>query len=182
MKNNYPPRRLAEAALIAAMYTTLCIVLANVSFGPVQFRLAEALTILPVFAPASAIPGLAVGCFLSNLYGLFTHTNPLGPWDLLVGTLATLVAAVLTWRLRNWRLTAEPHGWRFILSLPVIATLPPVAVNAFVIGPELYFAFGGPLWGWIGEVALTQFAMCTIGGLVLYTALKRTGADKRIFA
>ena len=68
-------RRLAEAGLIAAMYAALSLVLPLASFGIVQCRLAEALTILAAFTPA-AIPGLAVGCFITNLAGLGMGVNP----------------------------------------------------------------------------------------------------------
>ena len=95
-------RRLAEAGLIAAMYAALSLVLPMASFGIVQCRLSEALTILAAFTPA-AIPGLAVGCVVTNLAGLGMGVNPAGAWDLLWGPLATLLAALLTWRLRNLR-------------------------------------------------------------------------------
>lgn len=80
---------LAQAAVIAALYTvlTLVAVAMNLAFGPVQFRFSEALTILPVFTPA-AIPGLTLGCVLSNLWSSF------GLADIIFGSLATLLAAL----------------------------------------------------------------------------------------
>ena len=96
--NNQLPRQgsahvrfLVEAAVIAALYTVLTYlaVAMNLAYGPIQFRFSEALTILPVFTPA-AIPGLALGCFLSNL------ASPLGIVDWVFGTLATLLAAMLS--------------------------------------------------------------------------------------
>lgn len=128
-------RRLAEAGLIAAMYAALSLVLPLASFGIVQCRLAEALTILAAFTPA-AIPGLAVGCFITNLAGLGMGVNPAGAWDLLWGPLATLLAAWLTWRLRSLR----------IARLPLLSTLPPVIINAVVVGTELTLVSPQATW------------------------------------
>ena len=111
--------RLVQAALIAALYTVYTVLIQPAGFGAVQFRVSEAFTILPVFTPA-AIPGLAIGCLVSNLFGLMGGANPAGAWDLLFGTLATLVAACLTYALRRPR----------IRGLPVWATLPPVFQHA----------------------------------------------------
>lgn len=113
MNHHTPLRRLAEGGLIAAMYAALTMALTFSSFGVVQFRVAEMLTILPVFTPA-AIPGLAVGCLVANLYGLMTGANLIGVWDLVLGPLATLAAAILTRALGRIRFK----------GLPVLATLP----------------------------------------------------------
>ena len=126
MKTQSPVRTLAQAGLIAAMYAALTLLLPAPSFGIVQCRISEMLTILAVFTP-SAIPGLAVGCLVSNLVGLGMGANPAGAWDLLFGPLATLAAALLTWRLRNLR----------VKGVPVLASLPPVVINAVVVGLEL---------------------------------------------
>ena len=76
--------RLTQAGLIAAMYAVCTALIQPAAYGPVQFRFSEVLTILPVFTPA-AIPGLAVGCLVANLYGLSTGANIAGAWDLLFG-------------------------------------------------------------------------------------------------
>lgn len=70
--------RLVQAALIAALYTVYTVLIQPAGFGAVQFRVSEAFTILPVFTPA-AIPGLAIGCLVSNLFGLMGGANPAGP-------------------------------------------------------------------------------------------------------
>ncbi len=174
MKTNSPLRRLAEGGLIAAMYAALTLAVPAAAFGAVQFRVSEMLTILPAFTPA-AIPGLAVGCLVSNLVGLMMGANPAGAWDILLGPLATLIAALLTYRLRGAK----------IKGLPVLATLPPVLVNAVVIGLELTIAFYGFSWPMAGlnmlYVGLVQLAACTVCGLVLYAALDRSGAAKLVF-
>ena len=119
--------------------------------------------------------GGSVGLMVSNLVGLMMGANPAGAWDILLGPLATLIAALLTYRLRGAK----------IKGLPVLATLPPVLVNAVVIGLELTIAFYGFSWPMAGlnmlYVGLGQLAACTVCGLVLYAALDRSGAAKLVF-
>ncbi len=103
---------ITQAAIIAAAYTALGIAFAPISFSAVQFRIAEVLTILPFFTPA-AIPGLFVGCIITNLLSQF------GIFDIVFGSLATLIAALLTYKLKN-------NKW--------LAPMPPVIINAIVIG------------------------------------------------
>lgn len=154
---------LTRSGLIAAIYVVLTLVIQPIGYGTVQFRVSELLTVLPVYMP-EAIPGLAVGCFVSNLIGLSTGANPAGGWDLLIGTAATAVAAVLTYLLR---------GIRF-KNLPILATLPPVIVNAIVIGAELALVYGGVPWyvHMLG-VAMGQFVACSVCGTLLAAALNR---------
>ena len=174
MNHHTPLRRLAEGGLIAAMYAALTMALTFSSFGVVQFRVAEMLTILPIFTPA-AIPGLAVGCLVANLYGLMTGANLIGVWDLVLGPLATLAAAILTRALGRIRFK----------GLPVLATLPPVLLNAAAVGWELTFVlfdFTWPLYGINAlQVALGQFAACTDCGLLLAAALEKSGAARVLF-
>lgn len=168
-------RRLAEGGLIAAMYAALTLAIPAASFGLAQFRVSELLTILPVFTPA-AVPGLTVGCLVANLVGLMMGANLAGAWDILFGTAATLLAAVLTRRLRGLR-------WR---GLPVLATLPPVLINAVVVGLELtlvlFPSFSLPLYALnMAQVAAGQLAACTVCGLLLFAALDRSGAARAVF-
>ena len=167
-------RRLAEGGLIAAMYAALTLAIPAASFGVGQFRVSEMLTILPVFTPA-AVPGLTVGCLVSNLVGLAMGANVAGAWDILFGPLATLAAALLTYSLRNIRLK----------GLPLLSTLPPVLLNAVVVGLELTVALFGFSWPVYGlcmlQVGLGQLAACTVCGLLLYAALSRTGAARSVF-
>ena len=101
---------IVRAALIAALYAALTLALYPISYGPVQFRVSEALTLLPVFMP-EAIPGLFVGCLLANLIGSATI------WDIVFGSLATLIAAVLTYATRRNRYIAA--AWPVIYSFRV---------------------------------------------------------------
>lgn len=173
MKNTKTIRTLTTASLIAAMYTVLTVCLAPLSYGLVQCRLSEALTILAAFTP-TAIPGLTVGCVVANLIGLSTGANIAGALDVALGPLATGVAAWLTWVLRNRR----------VGGLPLWSTLPPVITNALVIGTELAFVapqFTAPVWFiQMGLVAAGQLVACVVGGLLVARALQVSGLDKRL--
>ena len=174
VKTNNTLRRLAEGGLIAAMYAALTLAVPAASFGVGQFRVSEMLTILPVFTPA-AVPGLTVGCLVSNIVGLAMGANVAGAWDILFGPLATLAAAALTYSMRNIRFK----------GLPLLSTLPPVLFNAVVVGLELTIALFGFSWPVYGlcmlQVGLGQLAACTVCGLLLCAALNRTGAAKAVF-
>ena len=168
-------RRLTEAGLIAAMYAALTVAVAPLAYGNFQFRISEVLTILPVFTP-SAIPGLTVGCFVANLFGLMSGTNPAGAWDLILGPLASLLAAVATYWLRNVR----------VKGIPVCAAIPAVVSNAVIVGAELanaYFDFTWAVYGICAlEVAVGEVVTATVGGLLLYGVLVKSGAAGRIFS
>lgn len=116
-------QKIVRCAAIAAIYAVLCLMLAPISFGAVQVRVAEALGMLVVFGPEYAV-GVTVGCFLANMLGY-------GFPDILFGTLATAISCVFMYLLRNQRI----HG----LALP--ASLPPVIFNALIVGPELAYYF-----------------------------------------
>ncbi len=173
MKNKKSIRTLTVASLLAAMYTVLTVCLAPLSFGLVQCRLSEALTILAAFTPA-AIPGLTVGCALSNLIGLSMGSNIAGAADVLLGPLATGLAACLSWLMRN----------RCIGNLPAWSTLPPVILNALVVGTELALVapqFTVQVWViQMGLVAAGQLVACVAGGLVIARGLQISGWDKRL--
>lgn len=167
--------RLVEGGVIAALYTALSLCLAPFSFGPVQLRVAEMLTLLPVFTPA-AVPGLAVGCAITNAVGLMMGANVAGALDILCGTAATLLAAMLTRAWRRYR----------VGGVPFLASLPPVVFNGFVIGLELtlvfYPTFSWPLfWLNVGQVAAGQALACVLGGLLLCGVLERSGVARRLF-
>jgi len=126
---------LATSAVIAALYVVLTLPFAQFAFGPIQFRLAEIMVVLPILTPA-AIPGLTLGCFLANLL------NPmnLGVIDIVFGSLATLIAAVLTrWiTLKAIRISERPRD--------ILALVPPVLVNAVIVGIYLsYLLTDGPV-------------------------------------
>lgn len=142
--------RLVRASMIAVIYLVLTLLFIPWSYGLVQIRLAEALTILPFIFPESIL-GLFVGCFVANIYG------GLGFLDIVFGSLATLVAAFLTRQM--------PH--------PFLAPLPPVVVNAFVIAFVLKYALGYPFLISALYVAGGQFLACYCLGLPLLYLLKK---------
>lgn len=155
MKKNI--RTLTTAAIIAAAYAALTLLLAPISYGAVQFRVSEALTVLPFFTPA-AVPGLFVGCLVANL---IAGVNPV---DFVVGSGATLLAALLSYLLRN------RNRW--------LVPLPPVLVNAVVIGLELWFFVDGErtlpvLFSMMGTVGLGQLVVCYGLGMPLLFLLDR---------
>ena len=92
-----------RVAMIAAIYTVVSLVLAPFSFGNIQVRIAEALTILPILYKPS-IYGVTLGCFLTNLLGAMLGVNPTGLIDAVVGTLATFLAAECTYALKDKKL------------------------------------------------------------------------------
>ena len=156
---------LAQAAAIAALYAavTLAPGISAISFGPLQFRIAEALTILPALTFA-AVPGLTLGCVLANGFGLMLGANIAGAWDVLVGSAATLLAALCSYALRNC----------CIKGAPVLAALPPVLFNGLIVGAELSLVLGLPFWLTSGEVALGELVVVFLLGLPLAVLLKRT--------
>ena len=119
-KKFFTTRRIAHGAIIAAVYVVLCIIFQPISYGPAQFRIAEALTIMPLFTPA-AIPGLFVGCILANIIGQGVIM------DVIFGSLATLIGAVLGYLLRRNR-------W--------LVPIPAVVANALIIPFVLRYGYG----------------------------------------
>ena len=138
---------LTQAAMIAAIYVVLTYVFAPFSFGEVQIRISEALTILPLFTPA-AIPGLFVGCLVGNILG-----------GAIFGSIATLIGAIGTYMLRQQR--------------PVFGTLPPIIANIVIVPFVLRYGYGValPIPFMMLTVGIGEVASCLVLGLVLYTAL-----------
>ena len=111
---------IAQGAVIAAMYVALTMIFQPISFGPIQFRIAEMLTILPMFTPA-AIPGLFIGCLIGNILG-----GAILP-DVIFGSLATLIGAVGSYLLRNRR-------W--------LVPIPAVVSNTLIVPFVLRYGYG----------------------------------------
>src|SRR5659263_72040 len=132
---------IVTAATIAALYAVITI-LFPFSYGPVQLRISEILTVLPFFTPA-AIPGLFVGCILGNI------ASPFGPVDIAIGSIATLLAACLS--------RIMPKKW--------LVPLPPVILNGVFVGTELHFLIGLPLLPTILYVAVGEAIVCYLGGM-----------------
>lgn len=114
-------RLMTESALIAAVYVALVLLFKPISFGAIQFRIAEALCVLPFFS-LSAVPGLALGCLLGNFF-----SGAAMP-DVIFGTFATLLAAILSYELRT------VSKW--------LVCLPPILANAIIVPFVLQYAYG----------------------------------------
>ncbi len=146
-------RFLSQAAVIAAVYTVLTLAFAPLSYGEsmIQVRISEMLTILPYYTSA-AIPGLFIGVIVSNLF------SPVGAIDVVLGSLATLLAAYLSYRTKN--------KW--------LVPIPPIVVNALVIGGMLHYVYNFPLELSIISIAIGQILSCYGLGGILMVALDRT--------
>ena len=144
---------LVQAAMIGAIYVVLTVVFAPVSFGEVQIRFAEALTILPFFTPA-AVPGLFVGCLIANILG-----GAILP-DIIFGSLATLIGAVGTYLLRK--------------QSRYLAPLPPIVANMLIVPFVLRYGYGVnlPIPLMMLTVGVGEILSCGVLGLLLYYALR----------
>ncbi|MBR1683935.1 MAG: QueT transporter family protein [Clostridia bacterium] len=153
-------RSLCVAAMIAALYAVITLATPVLSYGAGtgwECRLSEALTMLAVLFP-EAVPGLTIGCLVSNLL------SPVGALDIIFGTLATLIAAIGSWHLRDHL---------------VLAALCPILSNAVIVGFILSISYGLPLFFTMLQVGVGE-AVAVIVGCVLVTAFKRTGLTAKI--
>lgn len=148
------------SAVIAALYVVLTMLssMMGLSSGVIQVRFSEALTILPFFTPA-AIPGLFIGCLISNLLSGSIVI------DVIFGSLATLIGAVFTYLLRK--------------VSPVIAPLPPIMANTIIIPFVLKFAycFDDALWFMFITVFAGEFISCGVFGLILLFAIRKHSSE-----
>jgi len=167
MKNR--SRRLAHAAIIAALYAVLThtqnIILPGSATWAIQLRLSEALCVLAFFTPA-AVSGLSIGCLLFNL--TFSAALPLDP---LVGTLATYLTCQGMWLTRRVRL----------FGIPVLGLALPAVTNAILVGWELTVYIGGGFPLNALYVALGELIVLFTFGLGLYLLLHKRHLDSRLF-
>lgn len=144
-------RSLCLSAIIAALYAALTLLLAHSSYGNIQCRVSEAFTVLPMVLPQS-IPGLFVGCLIANI---FSPTPSI--WDIVFGSLTTLIAACGTYALRK---------------KPVLAAACPIVANGVIVGTMVWaLSHEFPLLIQIGLIALGEFGSVFVG-MVLLTVLK----------
>lgn len=158
MKLKKAVKFISRAALIGAIYAMLTLVLYPIGFGAVQFRVSEALTLLPMIFP-EAIPGLFVGCIVSNLL-----SPNIVLLDVIFGSLATLIAASLTSRIKS--------VW--------LAPLPPVLCNALIVGAVIAYSevgMGGGFWAAylfnIASVGFGELVVCYAVGVPLMLGLRK---------
>ena len=167
---NLSVRRLVRCAVIAAVYVVVCLVLAPFSYGAVQVRVAEALCLLPVFG-AEYIVGVTLGCFLANLLGSTVV-------DVVFGTLATLLACLVTYKLRDVR----------VKGLAIPASLPPVVFNMIIVGAfeiTFFFSDGAPtamlaVFNAV-TVGIGELISCTILGVALVKLIESDAGMNKIF-
>ena len=164
--NNSPrfsTRGLAIGGMVAAIYVVLTLIFQPISFGAIQFRIAEAMTLMPIMTPY-AVPGLFVGCLLANWLGG-------GIWfDVALGSIATLLAAICTRKFRD---------------RPPVAAIFPTIFNGLIVGPVVYFAYvrapGDPvsvptLLFNMATVAFGELVVCYVLGLPMIYGLKKLPA------
>ncbi len=160
MKRKSTAIRLCRGALISALYVALTYLssLFGLANGVIQLRLSEALTILPIFMP-EAIPGLFIGCTISNLIVAGVH-----PLDIIFGSIATLIGAVGAYLLR-----------RLPKRLTWCATLPTILSNAIIIPFVLMFAYGasGSYPFFMLTVGVGEIISAGIFGMALYYSLRK---------
>lgn len=144
--------RILRGALIAAIYVVLVAILPQpLSFGMIQFRVAEALVLLPMLY-GEAVWGLFLGVMLANILG------GLGPWDIFGGSLVTLLAAYVTYRYR--------FTW--------VAYAAPILLNAFLISAYLYFIFKVPYWLMVISIVISEAVVVLGLGIPLIRILQKT--------
>ena len=152
MKNN--TLKLVTGGLIAALYVVLTVLAAqfNLASGAIQVRFSEALTIMPVFT-AAAVPGLTIGCVLANL------RTGCAAWDVVFGSLATLIGAV---------------GTRLLKDKSLLAWIPPVLSNMAIIPIILIKVYAVPdaWWFLVLTIGAGEIISCGLLGLLLWRSLK----------
>ncbi|MBQ9781823.1 MAG: QueT transporter family protein [Clostridia bacterium] len=159
MLNNFTTKKLATCGIISAIYVALTLVLMPLSFGAIQVRISEALTILPLIFP-EAIVGLTVGCLISNLFGF-------GVFDVIFGTIATFLSALLTYyagkKIKN-------NVLKFI-----VGGFFPVIINAIII-PFIFIITGSTDQVYIINfltIFAGQFLSVYVVGVNVYLAIKK---------
>lgn len=143
---------LVRAAVIAAIYAGVTYLLKPISYGPVQIRISEALTLLPILE-SCAVLGLFVGCLVANILG------GLGPWDIYGGSLITLIAAYVTSKMKN----------------PILGSIPPILFNAFGVSYYLSMIYNLPYWPTVLYIGVGQSISILGVGIPLFYAIKRAG-------
>lgn len=145
---------MTQAAMIAAIYVVLTVLFAPFGFGEIQVRIAESLTILPLFTPA-AIPGLFIGCMIGNIIG-----GAILP-DIIFGSLATLIGALFTYLLRKQN--------------KYLAPIPPIIANTVIVPLVLRYAYGTPLPIplMMLTVGIGELISCGVLGMILVAALQK---------
>lgn len=157
---------IARTGIIAALYFILTFAVAPIAYGPLQFRIGEALTLLPLLFP-EAILGLTIGCFAANMLSPFSWA------DIVFGTLATLVAALMTYGI------GQLMKNKSIILRCIIGALPPILINAIAL-PAMWFFLGSDTAYWINLAMMlgTQSGTVLLIGMPLTISLSKTKIGK----
>lgn len=156
---NSKTKKMANIALVAALYATITMALGFISYGPIQFRIAEVMTLLPLFGK-EYIVALTLGCFIANIMSAY------GLADIILGTLATLISVYLVY------ITGKKM--RDKKSCLLVASLWPTIVNAIIVGGVmLHGILKLPLMLTMLEVGFGQFVVITIIGVPLFKVLEK---------
>ena len=150
MNNNKTVQRLVKTAIIASLYAVITLVLAPISYGPIQFRVSEIMVLLAFFDPFY-IAGLTLGCFIANMLG------PNGVADIIFGTLATFISV--------YAISLTEKFVKNKKASLIIASLWPTIFNGIIVGCMLNYVYQLPLILSIGEVAIGEFVVVTIVGV-----------------
>ena len=148
---------LTKASLIAGIYLVLTLIqipMGELAFGPIQLRIAEGLTLLPLVETA-AIPGLFVGCLLANL--VLAPYSPFGLIDIFGGSLVTLIAAYLTSKMSN----------------KFMGALPPILLNGFIVSIWVSYFTRVPYWYTVLGISVGQIASVTIFGTLILSVYNK---------
>lgn len=152
--NNINVNKIAKIAIVAAVYAVLTVAIAPLSYGGVQFRVSEVMVLLAFIDPLY-IPGLVLGCAISNLF------SPLGIIDVFVGSFATFLSVYMISKSKNL----------------LIATLWPVLFNGIIVGAELYYVYQLPFVLTSLQVAFGEFVVVSIVGYIVF---KIIGNNKKV--
>jgi len=175
----FSTKRIAYAAIVAALYATLTLAIAPLGYGPVQFRVSEALTVLPFFSSFSVL-GLTMGCLISNII------SPYGILDLIFGSFATLIAAIITYKIGKSNFKFKRY----------LAPFPAVIINGIIIGILINLSLPNKpvLSGLLGIslntkelmptmllIAIEELIPCYLIGLPLLLLIEKNPKLKKIF-
>ncbi len=169
--NRFSTAKICRAGVIASVYFVLTYFLQAISFGPIQVRISEALSILPLFFLES-VPALFIGCFLANCFSSYFV------FDLTIGSFATLSSAICTYFIG--KILKNTH-LRFILG-----AIPPIVINAFLI-PLVIYLSGGLEVAYLIQVLIMgveqAVSILPLGGLLYYSLgkIKNANPDSSIF-
>lgn len=165
MKNSRNIRKITLMSAVSAIYVVLTIALSGLSYGGIQFRVAEALMLLCVFKKEYCV-ALSVGCLISNMF------SPM-PLDMVIGTLATVVAALPMY------FVGKLYDKKPLLTL-VVASLFPVISNGIIIGLELNFFYGEPLLVSMAQVMFGELVCVSVFGVILFRMISKNNHFMRI--